>query len=205
MASEEAATFQEVRGKVKTLYAPSADAWRNWLASNHIKEKNIWLIIYRKESKTKSVYYPEAVDEALCFGWVDSKPNKRDSESYYQFFAKRNPKSNWSKINKEKVERLFKANKMAAAGMEMISIAKANGTWNALDEVEELVIPPDLKKALKTVPNALTNFEAFPKSVKRGILEWILNAKLPDTRMKRITETVALAAKNERANQYRKN
>jgi uncharacterized protein YdeI (YjbR/CyaY-like superfamily) len=94
---------------------------------------------------------------------------------------------------------------MAAAGMEMISIAKANGTWNALDEVEELVIPPDLKKALKTVPIALTNFEAFPKSVKRGILEWILNAKLPDTRMKRITETVALAAKNERANQYRKN
>jgi uncharacterized protein YdeI (YjbR/CyaY-like superfamily) len=205
MASEEAATFQEVRGKVKTLYAPSAGAWRNWLASNHIKEKNIWLIIYRKESKTKSVYYPEAVDEALCFGWVDSKPNKRDSESYYQFFAKRNPKSNWSKINKEKVERLFKANKMAAAGMEMISIAKANGTWNALDEVEELVIPPDLKKALKTIPIALTNFEAFPKSVKRGILEWILNAKLPETRMKRVTETATLAAKNERANQYRKN
>jgi uncharacterized protein YdeI (YjbR/CyaY-like superfamily) len=205
MASKKAATFQEVRGKVKTLYAPSADAWRNWLERHHNTEKNIWLIIYRKESNTKSVYYPEAVDEALCFGWVDSKPNKRDSESFYQFFAKRNPKSNWSKINKEKVERLFKANKMAAAGMEMISIAKANGTWNALDEVEELVIPPDLKKALKTVPIALTNFEAFPKSVKRGILEWILNAKLPDTRMKRITETVALAAKNERANQYRKN
>lgn len=205
MASKEAATFQEVRGKVKTLYAPSADAWRNWLASNHVKEKNIWLIIYRKESKTKSVYYPEAVDEALCYGWVDSKPNKRDSESFYQFFAKRNPKSNWSKINKEKVERLLKANKMAAAGMEMISIAKANGTWTALDEVEELVIPPDLKKARKTIPVALTNFEAFPKSVKRGILEWILTAKLPDTRLKRITETVTLAAKNERANQYRKN
>ena len=205
MASKEAATFQEVRGKVKTLYAPSADAWRNWLASNHVKEKNIWLIIYRKESKTKSVYYPEAVDEALCYGWVDSKPNKRDSESFYQFFAKRNPKSNWSKINKEKVERLLNANKMAAAGMEMISIAKANGTWTALDEVEELVIPPDLKKALKTIPVALTNFEAFPKSVKRGILEWILNAKLPETRMKRVTETVTLAAKNERANQYRKN
>lgn len=205
MASKEAATFQEVRGKVKTLYAPSADAWRNWLASNHVKEKNIWLIIYRKESKTKSVYYPEAVDEALCYGWVDSKPNKRDSESFYQFFAKRNPKSNWSKINKEKVERLFKANKMAAAGMEMISIAKANGTWTALDEVEELVIPPDLKKALKTLPTALTNFEAFPKSVKRGILEWVVNAKLPETRMKRIIETATLAAKNERANQYRKN
>ena len=205
MASKEAATFQEVRGKVKTLYAPSADAWRNWLASNHVKEKNIWLIIYRKESKTKSVYYPKAVDEALCYGWVDSKPNKRDSESFYQFFAKRNPKSNWSKINKEKVERLLNANKMAAAGMEMISIAKANGTWTALDEVEELVIPPDLKKALKTIPVALTNFEAFPKSVKRGILEWILNAKLPETRMKRVTETVTLAAKNERANQYRKN
>jgi uncharacterized protein YdeI (YjbR/CyaY-like superfamily) len=204
MASEEAATFQEVRGKVKTLYAPSADAWRNWLERHHNTEKNIWLIIYRKESKTKSVYYPEAVDEALCFGWVDSKPNKRDNESFYQFFAKRNPKSNWSKINKEKVERLIKANKMTPTGMEMISMAKTRGTWNALDEVDELVIPPDLKKALKTLPSALTNFEAFPKSVKRGILEWILNAKLPETRMKRVTETATLAAKNERANQYRK-
>lgn len=203
MASKEA-TFQEVRGKVKTLYAPSADAWRNWLERHHDTEKNIWLIIYRKESKTKSVYYPEAVDEALCFGWVDSKPNKRDNESFYQFFAKRNPKSNWSKINKEKVERLINANKMTPAGMEMISMAKTRGTWNALDEVDELVIPSDLKKALKTLPSALTNFEAFPKSVKRGILEWILNAKLPETRMKRVTETATLAAKNERANQYRK-
>jgi uncharacterized protein YdeI (YjbR/CyaY-like superfamily) len=204
MATKEVATYREVRGKVKTLYAPSASAWRNWLASHHNKEKNIWLIIYHKESKTKSVYYPEAVDEALCFGWVDGKPNKRDNESFYQFFAKRNPKSNWSKINKEKVERLVKENKMTAAGLEMVALAKENGTWTALDQIEALVVPPDLKKALKTFPLALTNFEAFPKSVKRGILEWIANAKLPETRQKRIIETTTLAAKNVRANQYRK-
>jgi len=204
MATKEVATYQEVRGEVKTLYAPSASAWRKWLESHHKQEKNVWLIIYRKESETKSVYYPEAVDEALCFGWVDSKPNKRDNESFYQFFARRNPKSNWSKINKEKVERLIKENKMTDAGLEMVALAKENGTWNALDQIEALVVPPDLKKALKAFPHALTNFEAFPKSVKRGILEWISNAKLPETRMKRITETATLASKNERANQYRK-
>ncbi len=192
----------ETKDGIKTFYAASAAYWRNWLEENHDTTKSIWLIIYRKESKVPSVYYPEAVDEALCFGWIDSKPNKRDEESYYQFFAKRNPKSNWSRVNKEKVERLLKEQKMAPPGLEMIRIAKETGTWDALNDVEKLIVPPDLKQAFDTNSTALEYWEAFPPSTKRGILEWIFNAKRSETRAKRIAETVEKAAQNIRANQY---
>ena len=192
----------ELKDGIKTFYAKSQKEWRQWLEKNHESEKSIWLIIYKKESKTKSVYYPEAVDEALCFGWIDSKPNKRDAESFYQYFSKRNPKSNWSKVNKEKVKRLLAEGLITKSGLEAIEIAKQNGTWNALDEVEEIIIPDDLQKAFSKKKSALTNFEKFPRSSKRGILEWILNAKRPETRQKRIQETVDLAEKNIKANHY---
>jgi uncharacterized protein YdeI (YjbR/CyaY-like superfamily) len=188
---------------VKTFHAKSRSEWRQWLMEYHQKEKSVWLIIYRKASETPSVYYDEAVDEALCFGWIDSKSNKRDEESYFQFFSKRNPKSNWSKVNKIKVERLISEGLMTDAGLEMITLAKQSGTWTALDDVDNLVIPDDLLVLLNENQIALKNFEAFPRSVKRGILEWIQNAKRPDTRAKRIMETVTLAEKNIRANQYR--
>jgi uncharacterized protein YdeI (YjbR/CyaY-like superfamily) len=192
----------ELKDGIKTFYAKSQKEWRQWLEKNHESEKSVWLIIYKKESKTKSVYYPEAVDEALCFGWIDSKPNKRDAESFYQYFSKRNPKSNWSKVNKEKVKRLLAEGLITKSGLEAIEIAKQNGTWNALDEVEEIIIPDDLQKAFSKKKSALTNFEKFPRSSKRGILEWILNAKRPETRQKRIQETVDLAEKNIKANHY---
>lgn len=188
---------------VNTFYAKDREAWRQWLQENHDQEKSIWLIIYKKDSATPSVYYDEAVDEALCFGWIDSKPNKRDEESFFQFFAKRNPNSNWSRVNKNKVERLINQGLMSEAGLKMIEIAKRNGTWTALDEVENLVIPEDLQQAFHANPTAWQYFDAFPRSVKRGILEWLLNAKRPETRQKRIEETVALAAQNIRANQYK--
>lgn len=194
----------EIYKSVKATSAKNSNEWRDWLAQNHSTEKSIWLIIYKKDSGTPSVTYDEAVDEALCFGWIDSKPNKRDEDSFYQFFAKRNPKSNWSRVNKEKVERLLKANKIATAGIEMIEIAQQNGTWTALDDVENLVIPKDLQVELEKYSKAADNFEAFPRSVKRGILEWVLNAKKTETRQKRITETASLAQENIRANQYRK-
>lgn len=193
----------ELKNGVKTFYAKSQKAWRNWLEKNHQSEKSVWLIIYKKESSKPSVYYPEAVDEALCFGWIDSKPNKRDGESYYQFFAKRNPKSNWSKINKDKIERLLSKSLIAPAGLEAISLAKENGTWTALDEPEALNIPNDLAALFDKNQKALVHWEAFPRSSKRGILEWILNAKRPETRQKRIEETVALASKKIKANHYR--
>lgn len=158
------------------------------------------MIIYRKESGTPSVYYTEAVDEALCFGWIDSKPNKRDENSYYQFFAKRSPKSNWSKVNKEKVAKLIEQGLMASAGFEMIEIAKKNGTWTALDDVEKIIIPDDLKELFLENKTALENWEKFSRSSKRGILEWIMNAKKAETRRKRIEETVSLAEQNIKAN-----
>jgi uncharacterized protein YdeI (YjbR/CyaY-like superfamily) len=190
----------ELKDGVKTFHARSRQEWRVWLEENHQSEKSVWLIIYKKESKVPSVYYPEAVDEALCFGWIDSKPNKRDDLSYYQFFAKRNPKSNWSKVNKEKVEQLTAQNLMAPAGLEAIAIAKNNGTWTALDEVENLTVPEDLQREFDLNKIAWENWEKFPRSAKRGILEWILTAKKPETRQKRISETVRLAGENIRAN-----
>lgn len=187
---------------VPTFRASNQEEWRKWLDENHLKEKSIWLIIYRKESGIPSVYYPEAVDEALCFGWIDSKPNKRDAVSYFQFFSKRNPKSNWSKVNKDKVERLVKEGRMHLAGTAMVALAKATGTWSALEEVDQLVIPSDLAEAFKKNPQAFSFWEGFSKSSRRGILEWILNAKRPETRNQRIEETVRLAGENKKANQY---
>ncbi len=186
-----------------TFHAKDQKAWRNWLQKNHDKEKQDWLIMYKKDSGIASLSHDEAVAEAICFGWIDSVANKRDEQSKYQYFSVRKPKSNWSRINKLKVEKLIADGKMAPAGMAMVELAKRTGTWTALDEVENLAEPADLAAALKKMPSAREHWDKFPRSAKRGILEWILNAKTPETRLKRITETVTLAARNERANQYK--
>ena len=193
----------ELHNGINTVHAKTRKEWRRWLEKNHQSEKSVWLIIYKKESNTPSVYYPEAVDEALCFGWIDSKANKRDKTSYYQFFSRRNPKSKWSRVNKEKVTYLIEQGLMQRAGFEMIEIAKQLGTWTALDEVENITIPEDLQELFLKNKTAFGNWENFPRSSKRGILEWIVNAKKPETRQKRIEETVSLAGKNVKANHYR--
>ena len=162
----------------------------------------MWLIIYKKDSGIPSVTYDQAVDEAFCFGWVDSSINKRDDESFYQYFAKRNPKSNWSRVNKLKVEKLISESLMSEAGLKMIDLAKQTCTWTALDDVENLISPSDLQKAFDQNPLAHEYFDLFPRSVKRGILEWLMNAKQIETRQKRITEIVSKAERNERANQF---
>ena len=177
--------------------------WRQWLADNHANEKSVWLKIYKKTGSTPSVTYAEAVDEALCFGWIDSLAKKGDNDQYYfQFFAKRNPKSNWSRVNKNKVEKLTAAGLITDAGQAMIDLAKQTGTWAALDDVENLVSPPDLQESLDANPVAKAHFDAFPRSAKRGMLEWLLTAKTPTTRAKRIADIVTKAGRNERANQY---
>lgn len=188
---------------INTFHALNRQEWRNWLEKNHNKEKCIWLILFHKNSKTKSVRYDEAVEEALCFGWIDSKPNKRDNESYYHFFSQRKPKSNWSKSNKERVEKLINEGLMTPSGQEMIDLAKVTGTWEALEDVQNSVIPIDLQELFDKNELAYTNFQAFPPSSKRIILEWILNAKKTETRLQRIQQTVELAAKNIKANHYR--
>ena len=192
----------EIYAGIKTFYAKNRKTWRSWLEKNNDKEKSVWLIIYRKDTAKKSVNYTEAVEEALCFGWIDSKANKRDEESFYQFFTRRNLKSNWSRVNKERAAKLIDDRLMTSRGLETIELAKRNGTWTALDKIENLELPIDLKKVLKQNAEAAKYFDAFPRSVKKGILEWIQNGKKEETREKRIKETVSLALKNIRANQY---
>lgn len=192
----------ELKDEKNTVYAKTRKEWRKWLEKNHGKEKSVWLIIYHKKSETPSVYYDEAVEEALCFGWVDSKANKRDDESSFLYFAQRKPKSNWSKANRERVEKLVKQGLMTPAGQAMIDLAKKSGTWTALVDVQNSVIPPDLQKLFDRNKTACKNFQAFAPSSKRIILEWILNAKKPETRLQRIKQTVELAAKNMKANHY---
>ena len=186
-----------------SVHPKSRAEWRKWLEENQARKEGIWLISYKKDTGKPRFDYDESVEEALCFGWVDSKPAKLDEERSMLWFAPRKPKTNWSKLNKDRVEKMIKAGLMAPAGLAKVEAAKKDGSWNALDGVEALEIPPDLAKALSKNKTAKEYFEAFPRSVKRGILEWILNAKRPETRTKRIEETVTLAEKNVRANQWR--
>jgi uncharacterized protein YdeI (YjbR/CyaY-like superfamily) len=192
-----------MESKENYFYAKNRKEWRSWLIKNSESATNIWLIIFHKTSNTPSLTYDEAVEEALCFGWIDSKPNKRDNESYYLFFAQRKQKSNWSKANRERADKLMKTHQMTKKGLEMIELAKKTGTWLALKEVQASILPEDLKRALEKNKLASQNFENFPPSSKRIILEWILNAKKEETRLNRITETVLLAAKGIKANHYR--
>jgi len=178
--------------------------WRTWLAENHTRTEGIWLVSYKKATGKSRFAYDEAVEEALCFGWIDSKGNKLDEERSMLWFAPRKARTGWSKPNKERVEKLIATGQMAAAGLSKIEAAKADSSWRALDAVEALEIPPDLGQALANYPTAADYFDAFPRSVKRGILEWITNAKTLATRSKRIEETARLAAENKRANQWRK-
>jgi uncharacterized protein YdeI (YjbR/CyaY-like superfamily) len=176
--------------------------WRKWLAENHDKSKGIWLVYYKKSSGKPHLSYDEGVEEALCFGWIDSLPGKIDDERSKLYYSPRKPKSNWSALNKTRVAALEAAGLLHESGIKMINVAKETGTWDALNDVENLVISPDLQVALDSFPNASDNFNAFPKSTKRGILEWILNAKTAETRNKRLQETASLASQNIRANQY---
>jgi uncharacterized protein YdeI (YjbR/CyaY-like superfamily) len=177
--------------------------WRAWLEQNQARKEGVWLVTYKKTTGKPRVEYDESVEEALCFGWIDSKGNKLDEERSLLWFAPRKVGSNWSASNKERVKRLSAAGLMTPAGLAKIEAAKADGTWNALDAVEALEVPSDLETALGSYSAARQNFEAFPRSVKRGILEWIANAKRPETRAKRVEETARLAQEDIRANQWR--
>jgi uncharacterized protein YdeI (YjbR/CyaY-like superfamily) len=185
------------------FYAKDRQAWREWLEKNHETEKSVWLTLYHRDSRTPCVNYEDAVEEAICFGWIDSRPEKRDAESSLLLFARRNPVSKWSQNNRERAERMIRAGLMNEVGLRMVELAKKSGTWTALENVQKNVIPDDLQEVLDASPRAKEYFMAFPPSSKRIILEWIQNAKKPETRQKRIEETVRLAAKNIKANHYR--
>jgi len=177
--------------------------WRAWLDANHESAESIWLVTFKKSSGKPYVSYDAMVEEAVCFGWIDSLRWKLDDERSMLLLSPRKPGSAWSKVNKDRVERMNAAGKMHPAGLRKIEQSKADGSWTFLDDVEALIIPDDLVAALAEYENAEENFAAFPRSVKRGILEWIKQAKRAETRSKRVWETAELASKNVRANQYR--
>ncbi len=178
--------------------------WRTWLAANHTRPQGVWLITYKKATGQPRVEYEEAVEEALCFGWIDSKANKLDAERSQLWFSPRKTGTGWSKPNKERIERMLAQELMTPAGLAKIEAAQADGSWTALDAVEALETPPVPADALAATPPAPDYWAAFPRSVKRGILEWIATARTPATRARRIDETARLAAQNERANQWRR-
>lgn len=184
-------------------YAPaSRKEWRQWLHKNHRSKQSVWLVYYKKNVGTPTISYNEAVDEALCYGWIDSTRKSMGDEQFMQFFCRRKPNSVWSKINKEKVQRLGEEGLMAAAGLESIDIARQNGSWTILDEVEELIIPADLDAAFNVRPGASAYFLTLSKSARKAILQWLVLAKRPETRNKRIEEIATLAAQQKRPKQF---
>lgn len=176
--------------------------WRAWLIEHHATSTGVYLASWRRATGRTGVPYEEAVEEALCVGWVDATQRRLDDERSIQWFAPRRPRSGWARSNKERVERLTAAGLMLPAGIAAVEEAKRRGTWTMLDDVEDLVVPEDLAEALDRTPLAREHWEAFSKSSRRGTLEWIRQAKRPETRAKRIAETVTLAARNEKANQW---
>ncbi len=172
----------------------------SWLQENHQQKESVWLVRYKKGIEDIYISYDELVDELICFGWVDSLPKSLDDEKTMIRISPRNPKSNWSKVNKERVRRLLKAGKMKSSGLRLVEMAKQNGAWDFLNDVEELILPQDLLEALQKNQKAKEYFERFPNSSKRNILEWIKSAKQATTRQKRIAETVSYANKNLKAN-----
>ncbi len=182
------------------LLIETQDEWRAWLKDNHHDSSGLWLVSWKKATGRPYIPFTDAVDEALCFGWVDSKINKLDNERAMRLFTPRNPKSPWSRINKEKIARLVHQGRMAAAGIKLVEDAKADGSWNIYDEIEDIVIPSDLASALNENAPAALYFKSFPDSSKKNILWWIKSARRPQTRTNRIEKTVALAAQNRMAN-----
>jgi uncharacterized protein YdeI (YjbR/CyaY-like superfamily) len=192
-----------VKAPPNSIHPQTLAAWRKWLKQNHTRADGVWLISYKKATGKPRFEYDEAVEEALCFGWIDSKPNKLDDERSMLWFAPRKANTGWSKINKARAEKMIEAGRMTPAGLAKIEAAQRDGSWNALDTIEALEVPPDLAAALAANPIAQQYFDAFPRSVKRAILEWISSAKKPETRAKRVEETARLATENIRANQWR--
>jgi len=174
--------------ELETFCPATKQEWRDWLHENHLTKQSIWLIQYKKSSDKPSVSWSDVVDEALCFGWIDSTRKSRDEESYIQFFTKRKPTSVWSKVNKEKIERLNEAGLIMPAGYKCVEIAKQNGNWTILDTVEELIIPDDLEIAFNANQGSKDYFLSLSKSVKKMILYRLVMAKREETRQKRIDE-----------------
>lgn len=177
--------------------------WRSWLAAHHASRPGVWLVLTKKAAPVQNLSYDDAVCEALCFGWIDSKPRKLDDTRSQLYFAPRKKGSGWSAVNKARLAQLEADGLIAPPGLARIQAAKQDGSWSKLNDVDALEVPADLQDTFGRYAGSATTFAAFPPSARRGILEWIAQAKTAATRQKRLDETARRAAVGERANQWR--
>ena len=195
-ASEHPATW---KFDYPIFHAETRAAWRAWLAANHDSAKGVWLASWKRPTGRPAVPYEEAVEEALCFGWIDSTVNTLDEERGLQLMTPRRPRSSWTRLNRKRVAQLEKQGLMTDAGRRAVEIAKDNGWWTMLDPVEDLIEPDDLAAQLDAVPAARESWDGFPPSARKQMLFSIVTAAKPETRAKRIATIVEAAAEGRRA------
>ena len=178
------------------LYFERDTDWYDWLLANHDQHKAIYLIFYKLETGMPTMRWEEAVKVALCFGWIDSTVKSLGNGKRRQYFSPRNPKSTWSALNKKYIIELESKGLIQESGFKMIDLAKATGTWTAMDDVENGVIPPNLQKAFDANPLAFENYQKFSKGYRKSYLSWLNSAKREATKEKRISEIIRLCAAN---------
>ncbi len=181
-----------------TLYFKTQSEWYNWLLEHHHKIQGVYLIFYKIDTNIPSMRWEEAVKVALCFGWIDSTVKSLGDGKRRQYFCPRNPKSAWSKLNKSYIPELEKNNLIHKSGWNSINIAKKNGTWTALDDVENLIVPKDLQLAFKASPKAYENYQKFAASYRKSYLYWLWQAKRETTRQKRIADIIKYCEANQK-------
>jgi uncharacterized protein YdeI (YjbR/CyaY-like superfamily) len=181
------------------LYFKNTKEWRDWLLENHHSSKGVYLIFYKVSSPFESMRWEEAVQVAICFGWIDSTVRKMDEERRKQVFSPRKDKSVWSKLNKTYIEKLVEENLMHESGLAKIEIAKKNGTWTSLDAVEHLIVPLDLEMAFNKNRTAFENYKKFSPSYRKSYLYWLNQAKREETRNNRIAEIINLCLQNKKS------
>jgi uncharacterized protein YdeI (YjbR/CyaY-like superfamily) len=181
----------------------SRAALRAWLSAHHARTQSVWLVVWKKAAGARHVPYDDIVEEALCFGWIDSLPRKLDDERSMLLLSPRKRGSAWSRLNKQRLARLLRDGLVEAPGLAVIEAAKQDGSWSRLDSAGELTVPDDLLAAFEAFPGAQDLFNAFPPSTRRAILELIAQARTPPTRARRVEETARQAQQNIRANQPR--
>jgi uncharacterized protein YdeI (YjbR/CyaY-like superfamily) len=181
------------------VHADDRATWRAWLEANHADVRGAWLVTWRSRSGRQALDYEAAIEEALCFGWVDGTAGTVDEQRGKLYFSQRRPRSVWAATNKARVERLIASGRMQPAGLAAIERAKSDGSWTVLDGPERLEVPPDLAAALVASPPAADHFAAFPPSARKMMLSWVATAVRPETRASRIEQVAAKAARNERA------
>jgi uncharacterized protein YdeI (YjbR/CyaY-like superfamily) len=181
----------------------SRAAWRAWLQRHHASSKGVWVVMAKKHTGLASVSYNDAVEEALCFGWIDTTLNPIDATHYKQLFTPRRPRSTWAASNKARVERLIAQGLMTPAGLAVIEVARQNGSWTSLDETETLTPPPELTAALKKTTKAWRQWLAYRPSRQKQFLFWLAGARRPETRAWRVARIVECAIEGITLEEYR--